>query len=95
MKDLLKPFSFSLHHSRRRERCTQVGKDLQLWSVCVHVYVCVELMLPILLSSLLLLLSSSAKRASLLISLVSMSDCWTNCVRAIQAVGEGFILSLY
>lgn len=70
-----------MHTSRQRFTVT----------VCVHVYV--ELMLPILLSSL-LLLSSSAKRASLLISLVSMSVCWMNCVRAIQAVGEGFILSL-
>lgn len=68
MKDLLKPFSFSLRDAQ------VVGRDLQLQSVRVCVYMCVtvELMLPILST---LLLSSAAKRASLLISLVSMSDC--------------------
>lgn len=64
MKDLLKPFSFSLRDAQ------VVGRDLQLQSVLVCVTV--ELMLPILST---LLLSSAAKRASLLISLVSMSDC--------------------
>lgn len=64
MKDLLKPFSFSLRDAQ------VVGRDLQLQSVLVCVTV--ELMLPILST---LLLSSVAKRASLLISLVSMSDC--------------------
>lgn len=64
MKDLLKPFSFSLRDAQ------VVGGDLQLQSLLVCVTV--ELMLPILST---LLLSSAAKRASLLISLVSMSDC--------------------
>lgn len=64
MKDLLKPFSFSLRDAQ------VVGRDLQLQSVLVCVTV--ELMLPILST---LLLSSAAKRASLLISLVSMPDC--------------------
>lgn len=64
MKDLLKPFSFSLRDAQ------VVGRDLQLQSLLVCVTV--ELMLPILST---LLLSSAAKRASLLISLVSMSDC--------------------